>query len=101
MTGISKRQLDTWDKSKGFQTRLIRGIREKLQEKIARERNPGVERTMGYSDNLEALRQKFGMGSGGGRLPIHSISGRRSGGYKWAGQLGGPGPAALNGIVID
>ena len=62
MTGMFKRRLDTWDKSKGFQTRLIRRIREKLQEKIARERNTGVERTMGYSDNLEALRQEFGMG---------------------------------------
>ena len=62
VTGIFKRQLDTWDKSKGFQTRIIGRIREKLEERIARERNTGVERTMGYSDNLEALRQEFGMG---------------------------------------
>ena len=62
VTGMFKRQLDTWDKSRGFQTRLIVRIREKLEEKIARERNTGVERTMGYSDNLEALRQEFGMG---------------------------------------
>ena len=62
VTGMFKRQRDTWDKSKGFQTRLIERIREKLEEKIARERNTGVERTMGYSDNLEALRQEFGMG---------------------------------------
>ena len=60
VTGMFKRQLDTWDKSKGFQTRIIGRIREKLEEKIARERNTGVERTMGYSDNLEALRQEFG-----------------------------------------
>ena len=40
-------------------------------------------------------------GSGGGRLQIHSISGRRSGGYKCACQVGGSGPAALNSIVID
>ena len=33
-----------------------------MEEKIARERNIGVERTTGYSDNLEALRQEFGMG---------------------------------------
>ena len=58
-----KRQLDTWDKNRGFQTRIIARIREKLEEKqIARECNTGVERTMGYSDNLEALRQEFGMG---------------------------------------
>jgi len=62
VTGLFKHQLDTWDKSKGFQTRIIGWIREKLEERIARERNTGVERTMGYSDNLEALRQEFGMG---------------------------------------
>ena len=62
VTGMVKRQLDTWDKSKGFQTRLIGRIREKCEEKIAMERNTGVARTMGYSDNLEALRQEFGMG---------------------------------------
>ena len=50
------------DKSKGFQTGIIGRISEKLKERIARERNTGVERTMGYSDNLEALRQEFGMG---------------------------------------
>ena len=57
-----KRQLDTWDKSRGFQTRLIGRIREKLEKKLFRERNTGVERTMGYSDNLEGLRREFGMG---------------------------------------
>ena len=62
VTGLFKRQLDTWDKSKGFQTRIIGRIREKLEERIARERNTGVERTMGYSDNLKALRQEFGIG---------------------------------------
>ena len=62
VTGLFKRQLDTWDKSKGFQTRIIGRIRGKLEERIAREHNTGVERTMGYSDNLEALRQEFGMG---------------------------------------
>ena len=62
VTEMFKRQLDTWDKSKGFQTRLIGWIREKLEETIARERNISVERTMGYSDNLAALGQKFEMG---------------------------------------
>ena len=62
VTGLFKRQLDTWDKSKGFQTRIIGRIKEKLEERIAREHNTGVERTMGYSDNLEALRQEFVMG---------------------------------------
>ena len=62
LTGIFKRLLDTWDKSWGFQTRIIARIREKLEEQIARERNTGVERRMGYSDNLEVLRQEFGMG---------------------------------------
>ena len=62
VTGMFKRQLDTWVKSKGFQTRLIGRIRENLEEKIARERKTGVERTMGYSDNLETWRQDFGMG---------------------------------------
>ena len=62
VTGMFKRQLDTWDKSRGFQTRIIARIREKLEEKIARERNTSVERTRGYSDNLEALRREFGMG---------------------------------------
>ena len=61
VTGMFKRQLDTWDKIKGFQTPLIWLIVEKLEENIARERNTGVERTMGYSDNMEALRQEFGM----------------------------------------
>ena len=50
------------DKSRGFQTQIISRIREKFEQKIARERNPGVERTMEYSDNLEALRWEFGMG---------------------------------------
>ena len=62
VTRMFKRQLDTWDKSRGFQTQLIGRIKEKLKEKIARKRNTGVESTMGYSDNLEALRQEFGMG---------------------------------------
>jgi hypothetical protein len=62
VTGLFKRQLDTWERSKGFQTRIIGRIRERLEEQIAKERNTGVERTMGYSDNLEALRQEFGMG---------------------------------------
>ena len=62
VTRMFKCQLDTWDKSGGFQTRIIARIREKLEEKIDRERNTGVERTMGYSANLEALRREFGMG---------------------------------------
>ena len=57
-----KRQLDTLDKSREFQTRIIAWIWEKLEKNIARERNTGEERTKGYSDNLEALRQEFGMG---------------------------------------
>lgn len=32
-----------------------------MEERIAKERNNPVERTTGYSDNLEALRQEFGM----------------------------------------
>ena len=62
MTGMFRRQLDTWDKSREFQTRIITRIRENLEEKIARESNTGVERTMGYSENLEALRREVGMG---------------------------------------
>ena len=64
VTGMFKRQLDTcqWDKSKGFQTLLCGRIREKLEERIARERNTGEQRIMGYSDNLKALREEFGMG---------------------------------------
>ena len=62
VTGIFKCQLDTWDKSRGFQTRIISQIREKLEETIPRKRNTSLERTMRYSDNLEALRQEFGMG---------------------------------------
>ena len=57
-----KRQLHTWDKSRGFQTRIFARIRAKLEEKIAREGNTGVERTLGYSDNLEALSEELGMG---------------------------------------
>ena len=60
--GMFKRQLDTWDNSKGFQIGIIAPIREKWEEKIPRERNTGVERTIADSDNLEALRQEFGMG---------------------------------------
>ena len=62
VTGLFKRQLDTWDQSKEFQTQIIGRIRGKLEERIARERNTGVERAMEYSENLEALRQEFGMG---------------------------------------
>ena len=62
MTGIFKRPLDTWSKSKGFQTQITRQIRGQLEEGIARDFNTGVERTMGYSENLEALREEFGMG---------------------------------------
>ena len=62
VTGMFKRQRDTWDKSRGFQTRIMARIREKGEEKIVTEHNTGVERTMRYSDNLEALRQEFGMG---------------------------------------
>ena len=62
MTGMFKPQLDTWDTSRGFQARIVAQIREKLEENIAREGNTGVERTRGFSDNLEALRQEFGMG---------------------------------------
>ena len=62
VTGMFKLQLDTWDKSKAFKTGLVGWISQKLEEKIAEERNTSVERTMRYSDNLEALRQEFGMG---------------------------------------
>ena len=61
MTGLFTHQLDTWDKSKRFQTPIIRRICEKLEEKIARECNTSVERTMGNSENLEAWRQEFGL----------------------------------------
>ena len=57
VTGMFKRQLNAWDKSRGFQTRILARIREKVEENIARERNTGVQRAMGYSNNLEALRQ--------------------------------------------
>jgi len=53
--------LDTWEKSRGFQTRIIGRIRQKLEERIAKERNNPVERTTGYSHNLETLRQESGM----------------------------------------
>ena len=33
-----------------------------MEEKIAREHNTGVERTIGYSDKLETLTREFGMG---------------------------------------
>jgi len=33
-----------------------------LEETIAKECNTGVERTMGYSANLEVFREEFGMG---------------------------------------
>ena len=62
MTGLFKHQLDTWDKSKEFQTQIIAWIRKKLEERSARKRNTGIERTMGYSDTLEALTEQFGMG---------------------------------------
>ena len=61
VTGPLEPQLDTWDKSKRFQTLIMEQIREKLEERIARECNTGVERTMRYSDNLEVLRQEYGM----------------------------------------
>ena len=62
MTGMFICELESWDKSRGFPTRIIARIREKLEEKLAREPITGVERTMGYSNILEALRQEFGMG---------------------------------------
>ena len=33
-----------------------------LEERISKDSNTGVEKTMGYSGNLEALREEFGMG---------------------------------------
>ena len=62
VTVMFKRQQETWDKSSRFRTQIIAQIRGKLKEKIARERNTSVERTMGYSDNLEALRGEFETG---------------------------------------
>ena len=62
VTGLFKCRLDTWNKSEGFQTGIIGRIKEKLEERIAKKRNTDVERTMRYSDNLEALRQEFGIG---------------------------------------
>jgi len=105
VTGLFKRQLDTWAKSRKFQTQIIRRIREKLEERIAKERNTSVERTMGYSDNLEVLREEFGMGPKeadsqfiqnptGGPEEIHR-------GDTQPGQLGGPSPAGPNSSVIN
>ena len=59
--GIFKRQLDTWVRSRGFYTRIIRRIRDTLEERIAKESNTCVESTMGYTDCMDALRLEFGM----------------------------------------
>jgi len=62
VTGLFKHQLDTGANCREFQTQIIRRIREKLEQRIAKEYNTSVERTMEYSDNLEASREEFGMG---------------------------------------
>lgn len=62
VTGLFKCQLDTWGRSKGCQTGISRQFKERFKEGIAKEHNTGVERTIGYSANLDALRQELGMG---------------------------------------
>ena len=47
---------------------MIQRIRDTLEARIARERGKQVERTAGYSNNVEALRREFGMGPGPGGL---------------------------------
>ena len=68
-TGLLERQIHTWNGTDNvWPDHMIQRIRGTLEARIARERGKQVERTAGYSNDQEALRQEFGMGPGPGGL---------------------------------
>ena len=61
-TGLLERQIQTWgNTSERFQRLIIERIKTSLEARIAQERGKHVERTAGYSNDDEALRQEFGI----------------------------------------
>ena len=68
-TDLLERQIETWNGTeKVLRDHMIQQIRGTLEARIARERGKQVERTAGYSNDEEALRQEFGMGPGPGEF---------------------------------
>ena len=61
-TGLLEHQLQTWGNTpKVFQTRIIWRIKRALEERIAKDGKTRLERTDRYSNNLDVLRQEFGI----------------------------------------
>ena len=61
-TGLLERQLQTWGNTPElFQTRIIGRIKRSVEERIAKDGKTRVERTDGYSNNLDALHREFGI----------------------------------------
>ena len=66
-TELLERQIQTWNGTeKVLRDHTIQRIRGTLDARIARERGKQVERTAGYSNDEQALRQELGMGPGPG-----------------------------------
>ena len=62
MIDLLECQIQTWDSTgEVWRGRIIKRIRTTLKARIERERRKRVERTEGYSNNDDALRQEFGI----------------------------------------
>ena len=60
--GLLERQLRTWANTPAqFQALIVQRITSILEERIARGRKTRIESTVGYADNLDALRREFGI----------------------------------------
>ncbi|PWW79727.1 hypothetical protein C7212DRAFT_360935 [Tuber magnatum] len=77
--GLLERQFHTWANTPGnFQNKILGRIRKVLEAKVAQDRGTHVERTEGYSDNLDALRREFGIDPESGESqPIINRAGNR------------------------
>jgi len=65
MLGLLEGQIQTWDgMGEVWCGHIIEGIRTTLKARIEKEGGKPVERTKGYSNNEDALRQEFGMHPG-------------------------------------
>ena len=80
-TGLLERQIETWNSTeKILRDNMIQRIRGTLEARIVRERGKHVERTVGDSNDEEALRRKFGMGPGpGGFESVGGVADERRG----------------------
>jgi len=62
MIGMLEPQMETWDGTgEVWRGRMIERIRTTLKARIEKERGKRVERTEGYSNDENALRQEFGI----------------------------------------